>query len=205
MSRVPLVILMLAAALVLGPVRADAQQRPPDDDLARLQQERARAIKGWPGGIVFSCVVAPADLETPPVKQICTSAVAAAGAHATKAKVKFTPVTDQRGFATTILRERALGLTVQVSPSDFGAPVAALVIRVFASRPYSDLVSAAALKAPNPAQNPLATARAGDVLFWEELVVASGPPAQLPAGIAPAIDAKLNQFFADLAGAAPKR
>jgi hypothetical protein len=200
MSVQTLVTLASALALVVLPLRASAQQAP-DAEVKRSLEERARAVKGWPGGVVFTCLVAPADLATEPVKQICAGATTSAAAQAAKSKIKLIEAPDQRSFATMILRERALGLTVQVSPSDFSAPLAALVVRVFASRPYSDLVSAAAIKGPNPAENPLAAPRAGDVLFWEELVIGSGPPAQLGPGIAPAINEKLRQFFADLAPA----
>jgi len=202
MSRPPLFRLALALGLTVASAATDAQQRAPDDEQKRVRQEQAKAIRGWPGGIVFNCVVTPADLESQPVKQICTQAASNASALATQAKLKFGQAPDQRSFVATIVRERALGLTVQVSPSDFNAPLAALVVRLFASRPYGDLVSAAAIKGPNAAQNPLAAPRAGDVLFWEEFVVGSGPPAQLGPGIAPAIDAKLRQFFADLTGTA---
>ncbi len=189
-------MLCLAAAVLAAPV-ANAQQPP------GAQEEQARAVKGWPGGIVFNCVIAPQDLATEPVKQICVSAAATASALAGAAKVKFAQAPDQRNFVVAMVRDRALGLTVQVSPSDFNAPLAAIVIRVIASRPYSDQVSAAALKAPNAAQNPAATPRAGDVIFWEELVVASGPPAQLGPGIVPAVEAKLRQFYTVLNSAAP--
>lgn len=196
----PLVTVALAVGLTLASASVGAQQpRSADDEMKRIQQEQAKALKGWPGGIVFTCVVTPADLASEPVKQICAQATASASTLAGQIKTKFSAVPDQRGFAGAILRERALGLTVQVAPSDFNAPLAVLVVRVVASRPYIDLVSAAAIKGPNPAQNPLATPRAGDVVFWEEVVVGSGPPAQLGPGIAPAVEAKLRQFFAALA------
>ncbi|MBI3517050.1 MAG: hypothetical protein HY060_23715 [Proteobacteria bacterium] len=207
MAMQVLISVALALAMVVAPLRASAQQPPPDAEVKRSIEERAKAVKGWPGGIVFTCVVTPADLATEPVKQICASAAASANTLAAQAKVKFGQAPDQRSFATAILRERVLGLTVQVSPSDFNAPLAALVVRVFASRPYSDLVSAAATKGKDAAQNPLAMPRAGDVIFWEDTVVGSGPPDKLGPGITPAINDKLRQFFADLAPApkpAPK-
>lgn len=186
----------LGATLVSAP--AGAQPKPASDQTQRVASEQARAVKGWPAGILFSCVVTPADLDKDPVRQICTRAAAEADTLAKQAKVKFAVASDQRGFSATLLHEPALGLTVQVAPSDFSAPLGALVVRVFASRPYPDLVSASALKGKNAAQNPAAIPRAGDVVFWEELVVGSGPPAQLATGIAPAINDKLQQFFAEL-------
>ena len=199
MSRqFPVIALAFVLGATLGSATASAQPKPSDDEGKRVAQEQARALKGWPSGILFSCVVTPADLDKEPVKEICTRARAEAETLAKQAKVKVAVAADQRGFSATLLHEPALGLTVQVAPSDFSAPLGALVIRIFASRPYVDLVSAAALKAKNPAQNPFAIPRAGDVMFWEELVVGSGPPAQLATGIAPAINAKLQQFFAEL-------
>jgi hypothetical protein len=200
------VALALALAVVVAPAGARAQQAAPDAELKRSLEERAKSIRGWMDGIVFTCVVAPADLASEPVKQICAAATKSAEALAGQAKIKLSEAPDARAFAATLLRQRALGLTVQVSPSDFGAPLAALVVRVYASRPYSDLISVTAAKTKDAAQNPLALPRAGDVIFWEELVIGSGPPAQLGPGVAPAINEKLRQFFADLSGTpAPKR
>ena len=129
-------------------------------------EERGKAIRGWPGGIVFTCVIAPADLGTEPVKQICAGATASTSALAIKANIKVAQVFDQRSFATMVLRDRALGLTVQVSPSDFNAPLAALVVRVFASRPYSDLTRrvnrAGPRKHAQPAEQPAYTTPVDD-------------------------------------------
>jgi hypothetical protein len=191
---------------------APAQQRPPaaapapaptpapgpGDDMKRLFEEQARALKGWTGGVAFQCVVLPAELGAEAHRDICTRASATASAVATQAKIRFGQAPDFRSFVTMILREQAVGLTVQVSTSDFKASVASLVVRIYASRPYSDVVSAGARTAPNAAQNPLATPRAGDVIFWEEQVVGSGPPGQLAGGIGPALDAKIKQFYAAL-------
>jgi hypothetical protein len=188
----------LAIGLALATSVASAQPRPPDAEMKRAADEMVKAIKGWPGGVVFTCVVAPAALETDAVKQICARAAASASALAAQVKVKFAQAPDTRNFLLQIARERALGLTVVVSPSDFSLPLAALVIRLKASREYADVVSAAARAAPNPAQNPLAVPRGGEVLFWEELVVGSGPPAQLATAMAPQVDEKLKQFFTEL-------
>jgi hypothetical protein len=111
-------------------------------------------------------------------------------------RLKFAQATDTQNFLQQVIRERALGLAVVISPSDFKAPLAALVIRLKASREYPDAVSAGARAAPNPAANPLATPRGGEVLFWEETLVGSGPPAQLATAMAPQIDEKLREFFA---------
>jgi hypothetical protein len=156
----------------------------------------AKAVKGWPGGIVFTCVVAPIALETEPLKQLCQRAAESARTFATQTKQKFVAASDTQNFLQLIQKDRALGLTVVLSPSDFNAPLAALVIRIKASREYPDVASASALRGPNPAQNPLATPRFGEVVFWEELVVGSGPPAQLAPAMVPQVDDKLKQFFA---------
>jgi hypothetical protein len=186
---------MLGLALATSVARA--QSRPPDAEMKRAADEMAKAVKGWPGGIVFTCVVAPAALETDPIQKICERAAASASALAAQVKIKFAQASSTQTFLLQIARERALGLTVVISPSDFSLPLAALVIRLKASRQYADLVSAAARAAPNPAQNPLAVPRGGEVLFWEELVVGSGPPAQLATAIMPQIEDKLRQFFAE--------
>jgi hypothetical protein len=188
----------LALGVGLAASVAQAQPRPPDAEMKRAAEEMARAVKGWPGGIVFTCVVAPAALETATIKDLCNRSTADASALAAQVKIKFTRATDTQNFLLQIARERALGLTVVISPSDFNAPVAALVIRIKASRQYADVVSAAARSAPNPAQNPLAVPRGGEVVFWEELVVGSGPPSQLAAAMVPQIETKLKQFFAEL-------
>jgi hypothetical protein len=199
MSRQPLVF-ALALGLTLAAASAGAQPRPPDEQMKRAAEEMAKAVKGWPGGIVFTCVVAPAALETDLIKGICAHAAASASSLAKQGKTKFAAAPDTQSFLQQIARERALGLTVVVSPSDFSAPLAALVVRVKASRQYADLVSAAAVRTPPnpPQQNPLATPRGGEVIFWEELVVGSGPPAQLASAIMPQIDDRLRQFFAQL-------
>jgi len=194
MSRLTLVGLALGLALVTS--GAGAQPRPPDAEMKRATDEIAKAIKGWPGGVVFTCLVAPAARETAAVKQICVRAAASANALAAQARIKFAQAPDTQNFLLQVARERALGLTLVISPSDFSLPVAALVIRLKASREYADLVSAAARVAPNAAQNPLATPRGGEVLFWEEVVVGSGPPAQLAAAMVPQVDEKLSEFFA---------
>jgi hypothetical protein len=196
MSRHTLIGLALGLCLALVTPVANAQLRPPEAEMKRATDEMAKAVKGWPGGIVFSCVVAPAALDTAAIKQLCARAASDAGRQAAQAKLKFTQAPDTQNFLIQVARDRALGLTVVISPSDFNAPVAALVIRIKASRQYADLVSAAARGAPNPAQNPLAIPRGGEVLFWEELVVGSGPPTQLATAMAPQIDDKLKQFFA---------
>jgi hypothetical protein len=193
-------LIRFGLALGIGLVAsvASAQPRPPDEEMKRAAQEMVKAVKGWPGGIVFSCVVAPAALETDAIKDLCNRAAASANTLAGQTKVKFTRAPDVQAFLVHIARERALGLTVVISPSDFSAPLAALVIRLKASRQYGDLVSAAARGQPNPAQNPLAVPRGGEVVFWEELVVGSGPPAQLAPAMVPQIEDKLKQFFAQL-------
>jgi hypothetical protein len=196
MSRQNLIGLGLALGLALAPSVASAQPRPPDAEMKRATDEMAKAVKGWPGGVVFTCVVAPAALETDAVKQICTRAAANASALAAQGKIKFAQAPDMQNFLRQVSRERALGLTVAISPSDFSLPLAALVIRLKVSREYGDVVSAAARAAPNPAQNPLAVPRGGEVLFWEETVVGSGPPAQLATAMVPQVDEKLKEFFA---------
>jgi len=188
--------LALGLGLALATSVASAQPRPPDEQMRRAADAMAKAIKGWPGGIVFTCVVAPVALETDAVRQICVHAAASASALAAQVKLKFAQAPDAQNFLQQVLRERALGLTVVISPSDFKAPLAALVIRLKASREYPDVVSAGARAAPNPAANPLATPRGGEVLFWEETLVGSGPPPQLATAMAPQIDEKLREFFA---------
>ncbi len=175
MSIQLLIRLGLVLGIGLAASVANAQPRPPDAEMKRAADEMAKAIRGWPGGIVFTCVVAPAALETDVIKDLCNRAGADASALAAQAKLKFTRAPDTQNFLLQVARERGLGLTVMISPSDFNAPLAALVIRIKASRQYADLVSAAARNAPNPAQNPLAVPRGGEVVFWEELVVGSGP------------------------------
>jgi hypothetical protein len=164
-------------------------------------EEQARALKGWPGGIAFQCLVTPAELGTEQHRDMCLKASATANAEASRLKIRFGQAPDFRSFVTMLLREQALGLTVQISTSDFKSSVASLVVRIYVSRPYSDVVSAGAIKAAaNAPRNPLAVPRAGDVIFWEELVVGSGPTAQLAAGIGPTIDAKIKQLYAILTG-----
>jgi hypothetical protein len=182
--------------LVLAVSAASAQPRPSETDMKRAADEMARAVKGWPGGIAFACFVVPADLDGPDIKQLCARAAASASAFAAQAKLKFVAAPDTPSFLRHVATERALGLSVVVSPSDFSAPLAAVVIRIKASREYPDVVSATARAAPNPAQNPLAQPRFGEVVFWEELVVGSGPPAQLAAAMVPQVDSRLKQFFA---------
>ena len=196
MSRYrPPIALTLALGAMLVCTAATAQPKSPDEATKHVMEEQGRAIKGWPGGVLFSCTVRPPDLDKDPVKQICTRAKAEADRLAKEAKIKFAEAADQRGFSATLLREPALGLTVLVAASDFSLPLGALVVRVFASRPYVDLVSASALKGKNAAQNPFAVPRAGEVVFWEQLVVGSGPPAQLATGIAQPVNEKLQEFF----------
>src|SRR5260221_2539575 len=113
-----------------------AQPSSPNADLARAAEVQAKALKGWPGGIVFTCAITPVDLASAPVKQICAQAAANAGALAGQSKVKITQAADAQAFRQLVQRDRALGLTVQIGPSDFNAPVAVLVIRIFASRYY---------------------------------------------------------------------
>ena len=182
--------------LVMAASAAQAQPRPPEAEMKRAAEEMSRAVKGWPGGIAFACVVVPADLDAPDIRQLCARAGASASALAGQAKQKFFAAPDTPTFLRHIATDRALGLSVVISPSDFAAPVAALVIRIKASREYPDVVSASARAAPNPAQNPLAQPRFGEVVFWEELVVGSGPPAQLAPAMLPQVDDKLKQFFA---------
>ena len=193
--------------------RAPAQPRPPAaaapapaspsgsaDDFKRVLEEQARALKGWPGGIAFQCLVTPAELGTEQHRDICLKASATANAEASRHKIRFGQAPDFRSFVTMMLREQALGLTVQIATSDFKSSVASLVIRIYASRPYSDVVSAGAIKAgANAPRGPLTVPRAGDVIFWEELVVGSGPTAQLASGIGPTIDAKIKQLYAIMA------
>ena len=197
MSRHSLIGLGLALGLALATSVASAQPRPPDAEMKRAADEMAKAVKGWPGGIVFTCVVAPVALETDPIRQICERAAASANALAAQVKIKFAQASSTQNFLQQIARERALGLTIVISPSDFSLPLAALVVRLKASRQYADLVSASARAAPKAAENPLAVPRGGEVLFWEELVVGSGPPAQLATAIMPQVDDKLRQFFAE--------
>jgi hypothetical protein len=213
--------MVLAAGVVAFAAAASAQQqqqqqprppaqRPPaakpaapsqgGDDFKRLLEEQARALKGWPGGIAFQCLVTPAELGADQHRELCTKASTTASALASQHKLRFGQAPDSRNFVAMMLREQSLGLTVQISTSDFKASVASLVVRIYASRPYSDVVSVAAVRAPNAAHNPIAVPRAGDVVFWEEQVVGSGPPAQLASGIAPAIDQKLKQLYGIMTG-----
>ena len=196
MSRQGLIALALALGIGLAPSLAAAQARPPEPEQKRAAEAQSRAVKGWPGGIVFTCVVAPVALETPAIKSICQHAEQTAKAQAGAAKLKFAAAADSQTFLRTIARDVGLGLMVVISPSDFSLPLASLVVHVKASREYSDLVSAAARGAANAAQNPLAQPRVGEVVFWEEFVVGSGPPAQLAPAMLPQVDDKLRQFFA---------
>jgi len=86
-----------------------------------------------------------------------------------------------------LLREQSLGLTMQVATSDFKAPVASLVVRIYASRSYSDVVlgrrGARARRTPRTVR--WRRRVPATWCFWEEQVVGSGPPAQLVAGIGP--------------------
>jgi hypothetical protein len=165
-----------------------------------LLEEQARALKGWPGGIAFQCLVTPVELGADQHRELCNKAATTANGLAVQHKLRFGQAPDSRNFVAMMLREQSLGLTVQISTSDFKSPVASLVVRIYASRPYSDVVSASAARAPNAAHNPIAVPRAGDVVFWEEQVVGSGPPAQLASGIAPAIDQKLKQLYGIMTG-----
>jgi hypothetical protein len=199
-----LVTLLLALGLTLASASAGAQQQRAPDEMKRVLAEEAKALKGWVGGVIFNCVITPADLATEPVKQICGEAAVSAGALAGRAKVKFAQVPDARALGAAVARERALGLTVHVTTSDFNQPLGAVVVQIFASRFYVDVVSLAARSGANAAQNPLATPRAATVIFWENSFGASGPPAKLAAGLAPAIEARLKAFFSAVSGTALK-
>ena len=205
MSRHPLITRVLALSLALASAGAGAQQqRPPDDEMKRALAEQAKALKGWAGGVIFNCVITPADFATEPLKQICAQAAASAASLAGQAKVKFAQTPDARSLGTLLARERALGLTMHVTTSDFSEPLSAVVVQIFASRFYPDVVSQAARGGANAAQNPLATPRPATVIFWEDSFGASGPPAKLAPGLAPAVEARLKEFFLALSGTAPK-
>ncbi|MBV8165394.1 MAG: hypothetical protein JO021_01285, partial [Alphaproteobacteria bacterium] len=105
----------LAAGLMLAAGVADAQQRPPEAEMARAATEMAKAVKGWPGGIAFTCVVAPAALETDAIKQLCARASASASTLAGQAKLKFAAEPDLPSFLQQVVKNRALGLTIVVS------------------------------------------------------------------------------------------
>lgn len=198
----PLARFAIALSIGLAALPARAQTRSPDGDFQRAQQELRKSLHGWPGGVVFTCAIVasgqPADL----VRQICADAAASAKTLAGRAKAKFTQVPDVRTFEAETQRQHALGLTVQLFPTDFNAPLAAVTARLVASRFYPDVVSAGAranLKAAP--QEPMAVPRIATVVFWEEALVASGPPSpQLVSGVAGAISQKLDEFFAAYAG-----